>query len=148
MRGVSRAEVDAFVASKREWIARSVEAMKKVDEGMLRGGSRAEYVRNKEAAREFIVRRIGVLNAGGGFSFSDIRIKNQKTCWGSCSAKGNLNFNYKLLFLAPRVADYVIAHELCHLKQMNHSPKFWKLVGELVPDYEELKKELRNKNVY
>jgi len=148
MRGVSRAEVDAFVASKREWIARSVEAMKEVDESVLRRGSRAEYIRNKEAAREFIVRRIGVLNAEGQFRFGDIRIKNQKTCWGSCSVKGNLNFNYKILFLEPRVADYIIAHELCHLHQMNHSPKFWKLVGELVPDYEVLKKELRNKNVY
>jgi len=134
--------VDEFVASKREWLAKSIEAMKGVDESVLRGGTRVEYLREKERAREFIVRRIEVLNADGHFSFGDIRIKNQKTCWGSCSVKGNLNFNYKILFLAPEVADYVIAHELCHLKQMNHSPKFWNLVSELIPNYKELKKEL------
>lgn len=148
MRGVSRAMVEEFIASKRDWLARSIEAMKGVDENMLRSGTRAEYTREKERARAFIVSRIAALNADGRFSFGDIRIKNQKTCWGSCSAKGNLNFNYKLLFLSPRVADYVIAHELCHLKQMDHSPKFWALVGELIPEYQELKKELRNKSIF
>ena len=146
-RGVSQKMVDEFVASKREWIARSVEAMKGVDENVLRRGTRAEFVRERERAREFIVRRIAVLNADEKFSFGDIRIKNQKTCWGSCSVKGNLNFNYKILFLPPAVADYVIAHELCHLKQMNHSAKFWNLVSELIPNYKELKKELNAKSV-
>jgi len=147
LRGVSQKMVEEFVASKREWLARSIETMKGVDESMLRRGSRAEYLRERERAREFIASRIAVLNADGHFSFGDIRIKNQKTCWGSCSVKGNLNFNYKILFLPPAVADYVIAHELCHLKQMNHSPKFWNLVSELVPNYNELKKELNAKSV-
>ena len=149
LRGVSQKMVEEFVASKREWIARSVEAMRGVDESVLRRRNlpagrqgRAEYLRERERAREFIVARIAVLNADGKFTFGDIRIKNQKTCWGSCSVKGNLNFNYKILFLPPAVADYVIAHELCHLKQMNHSPKFWNLVSELIPNYKELKKEL------
>jgi len=55
---------------------------------------------------------------------------------------GNLNFNYKIVDLPKRMADYIIVHELCHLKQMNHSPKFWKLVAQTIPDYREIKKGL------
>ncbi|NBS67881.1 M48 family peptidase [bacterium] len=66
-----------------------------------------------------------------------------RTRWGSCSKRGNLNFNYRILFLPPHLADYLIVHELCHLKEFNHSPRFWALVAQGCPNYHACKKELR-----
>lgn len=63
--------------------------------------------------------------------------------WGSCSKKGNLNFNWRLIQLPPELADYVIVHELCHLKELNHSQRFWDLVGQAIPDYKERRQALR-----
>jgi predicted metal-dependent hydrolase len=70
-------------------------------------------------------------------------IKNLKSRWGSCSSRGNLNFNYKLVFLPPAVADYIIVHELCHLRHFNHSAEFWALVAETIPRYKEFRRLLR-----
>ena len=70
-------------------------------------------------------------------------LKNQKTRWGSCSQKGNLNFNWKLVMAPTHIVDYVVVHELCHLRQMNHSKEFWKLVGTHIPDYKECRKWLK-----
>ncbi|MFQ9514971.1 MAG: M48 family metallopeptidase [Eubacterium sp.] len=72
-----------------------------------------------------------------------IYIKEQKTCWGSCSSLGNLNFNWKAIMAPPRVIDYIVVHEMCHLKYMNHSKQFWSAVEKILPDYQEQKKWLR-----
>ena len=71
-----------------------------------------------------------------------VAIRDQKTRWGSCSSKGNLNFNWKLIMAPPQVLDYVVIHELCHLWEFNHSPRFWALVENQMPDYEVWKKWL------
>lgn len=76
-------------------------------------------------------------------SFQDIRIKDQKSRWGSCSSKRNMNFNWRLLMAPEPVCDYVIIHELCHLIHMNHSPDFWNLVESVCPDYRQYKKWLK-----
>ncbi|MDE1924740.1 MAG: M48 family metallopeptidase [Patescibacteria group bacterium] len=72
-----------------------------------------------------------------------IFIKNLKTRWGSASKNGNLNFHYKILFLPPHLASYLVVHEVCHLKEFNHSKEFWALVASELPDYKKLRKELR-----
>jgi predicted metal-dependent hydrolase len=100
------------------------------------------YLRIK--AKEYFQERAKYLSKKLGFKFSGINIRGQKTRWGSCSSKGNLSFNYKLLQFSKEVVDYVIIHELCHIKELNHSPKFWKLIAKYCPDYKGLKKELRN----
>ncbi len=64
-----------------------------------------------------------------------VRIKNVKSRWGSCSSKRNLNFNWRLVMAPMEVLDYVVVHELCHLREMNHSANFWALVGAVLPDY-------------
>jgi predicted metal-dependent hydrolase len=107
---------------------------------------RAQYLEQKEEARKIITERLEELNRGYGFKYGTVSIKNQKTCWGSCSKKGNLNFNYKLLHVAPEERDYVIVHELCHLSELNHSKKFWELVERSAPEYKRIRKNLK-KNV-
>jgi hypothetical protein len=110
--------------------------------------SRREYLRYRERARTRITQRIETLNRYYGFSYNRISIRDQKTCWGSCSKQRNLNFNYRLLFLPSRICDYVIIHELCHLKELNHSKRFWNLVAHSMPDYQEAKRELQTYSVY
>ena len=72
-----------------------------------------------------------------------VAIRDQKSRWGSCSGKGNLNFNWKLIMAPPGALDYVVIHELCHLREFNHSPRFWTLVAAQMPDYEVWKKWLK-----
>jgi predicted metal-dependent hydrolase len=78
-----------------------------------------------------------------GVQYGRITIRNQKTRWGSCSSKGNLNFNCLLMLAPPEVLDYVIVHELCHRKEMNHSPRFWSEVAKVIPDYKKHEKWLK-----
>lgn len=87
--------------------------------------------------------KIAYWNTFYNFKFGRISIKNTKSRWGSCSKKGNLNFNYRIVFLSPHLADYLIVHELCHLGQFDHSPKFWNLVSKTVPDHEKCRAELK-----
>lgn len=79
--------------------------------------------------------RLSVLNLPYGFSYGRVSVKNQKSRWGSCSKLGNLNFNWRLLLAPLPVLDYVVIHELCHLKELNHGPRFWNLVARTCPTY-------------
>ena len=79
-----------------------------------------------------------------GVDYGRITIRNQKTRWGSCSAKGNLNFNCLLMLMPTEVIDYVVVHELCHLKEMNHSNAFWREVKQVLPDYRKQVKWLKD----
>lgn len=99
------------------------------------------WLRHK--AKIYIPKRVQELSKYTGFNYKKITIRSQKTRWGSCSANGRLSFNYRLLRFSEKVVDYVIIHELCHLQELNHSKKFWKLVEGFCPDYKSLKRELR-----
>lgn len=77
-----------------------------------------------------------------------VRIKEQKSCYGSCSSKRNLNFNWKCILAPKEVLDYIVVHELCHLKEMNHSKQFWALVSNYYPNYKESKRWLRENHAY
>ena len=89
----------------------------------------------RQQAKEHIKERTAVLAAEHGFEYENVKIRGQRTRWGSCSSKGNLNFNWKLMMIPPAAVDYVIIHELCHLRELNHSAHFWALVQELCPNY-------------
>ena len=110
----------------------------------VRRGTRAHYMANKEAARAFVHARLARFNQYYGYSLRKVFIKNLCSRWGSASSRGNLNFNYKIMLLPPGVADYVVVHELCHLQEFNHSPAFWALVAQTIPNYKTLRKALRS----
>jgi predicted metal-dependent hydrolase len=98
----------------------------------------------QELANSYIVKRTRYLAKRYGFEYKDIRVKSQKTRWGSCSSRKNLNFNWRLILAPRKCLDYVIIHELAHTKQMNHSASFWRLVEECMPDYEKYALWLRH----
>jgi len=101
------------------------------------------FLKYKEEARCLVKERVVVFGEIYKVSPKRIAIKNTKSRWGSCSKKGNLNFNYRIVFLSPALADYLIVHELCHLKEFNHSSRFWNLVALSLPDYKKLRKILK-----
>ncbi len=86
-------------------------------------------------AREYVLTRVGVLAKKMGVTFADVRFKQQKTRWGSCSSDKNLNFNWKLIHAPKEVIDYVIIHELAHTEHMNHGTRFWEFVAKFDPDH-------------
>lgn len=98
----------------------------------------------KNHAREVFEPKVAHYAAIMGVRYGQIRLKEQKTKWGSCSGKGNINLNWQLIRAPEKVVDYVIIHELAHLKQMNHSPEFWQIVAREMPDYKVWKKWLRD----
>lgn len=110
---------------------------------MLRRRNYKHYIKHKEQARMAVHARLAFFNAYYGHALRRVFIKNSKSRWGSCSSAGNLNFNYKLIFLPPEVLDYVVVHELAHLRVMDHSPRFWAEVAAVLPDYAQLRRRLR-----
>lgn len=90
--------------------------------------------------------RVAHFNSFYGFSVGRISIRDTKTRWGSCSKRGNLNFNYKILFLPAHLADYIVVHELCHLQEFNHSQNFWALVAKIFPNHKAMRAELKKQN--
>lgn len=140
---VAYKRAEAFVYEKQEWIReRLVEQANKPDT-LLSTSSKEEYEQYKEAARVLVTRRLEEINQHYGFEYGRVSIRNQRTRWGSCSSAGNLNFNYKIVFLTPEQQDYIVAHELCHLEHMNHSHAFWERVQEAIPNAVTLAKQVR-----
>lgn len=114
---------------------------------------RVRYVRRRgpgptaaqrRRAREIITTRVAHWAARLGLEYKKVFIKDQRSLWASCSARGNLNFNWRLAAAPPEALDYVVIHELCHLREMNHSRKFWAHVFAACPDYKAQRRWLRD----
>lgn len=135
-----------FVESKQTWILKHLAIMQDrqahdpIPAGVI---SDKELRHMTEEARIIIPERVKYFAKIIGVTYGQITIRHQKTRWGSCSSSGNLNFNCMLMATSPELIDYVVVHELCHRKQMNHSPLFWKEVEEILPDYRNLRSRLR-----
>ncbi len=97
----------------------------------------------RREARHYIIPRVEEWATLCGLRYGRVAIRGQRTRWGSCSAQHNLNFNWRLMMAPREVIDYVIVHELCHLAEMNHSPRFWRLVEKYYPTYKKWRKWLR-----
>ena len=133
-----QARIDAFVEAHREWIkthlARSEAREKRYDE--LPPLTIEDIRKLADEACEVIPQRVRHYAPLVGVTYGRITIRNQRSRWGSCSAKGNLNFNCLLMLAPPQVLDSVVVHELCHRKEMNHSPRFYKEVRRVFPEYD------------
>lgn len=111
--------------------------------------SHAHYLEHKEKTRSLVTARLHAIIAkysAIGIDFKQvgrIAIRNTRSRWGSCSSKGNLNFSYRLSLLPAHLSDYVIIHEVCHLREFNHSSRFWDLVALISPDFDKQREELK-----
>lgn len=129
---LSDQEAEAFVKKHLTWIEKH---RAKFAMPALPPYSEAELEKILHQAHVLIPQRVAYWAERTGISYGRISIRRQKTRWGSCSSKGNLNFNCTLVITPAEVMDYVIIHELCHRKQMNHSPKFWQEVAKYSPNH-------------
>lgn len=146
-RSASEKDIEEILKKKEAWISKHIEKIKKTKE-RLEAESTEKLTREKvialaEEALKIIPARVEYFAKVIGVTYGKITIRNQKTRWGSCSSKGNLNFNCLLMLAPPEVLDYVVVHELCHRKQMNHSKAFWLEVEKVLPDYKEARKWLK-----
>ena len=103
-----------------------------------------EVARLRQEAKAYLPVRLAQLAAEYGFSYNQLRIKHNVSNWGSCSSKGNINLNLNLMRLPQDLRDYVMVHELCHLRHMNHGPEFHALLESIIPAYRDCQRELRN----
>ena len=138
----SKREVDAFVLSKEDWIRKHLQTIAQRPQNPVL--SEAEIRSLAKKAAEILPSRVECYAEKLGVSYGRISIRSQHTRWGSCSAKGNLNFNCLLMLCPAEVRDYVVVHELCHRKEMNHSADFWEEVEKVCPDYRIHRKWLKD----
>ena len=138
-------EITGVVQKNAEWEQKQLAAaeekrLRLESEGML---TKAELDELAEQAVRFLPDRVKYFAEKIGVTYGKITVRNQKSKWGSCSGKGNLNFNCLMMLTPPEVRDYLIVHELCHRREMNHSARFWAEVEKVLPDYRERERWLK-----
>lgn len=147
--GCPRSFINSFIHQKADWIVKHSAENKqryekqvqlKKDRPTLSDAQRKRYI---ETARSIFTQKAAYYARLIGVTYGRISIREQKTRWGSCSAKGNLNFNWKLALMPEEILDYLVVHELAHRVEMNHSPAFWAVVAEEIPDYKTRREWLR-----
>lgn len=133
-----REKIESLLSKKREWIEKGVLKMK--DAAAKREETDGDDIASlTKAAYEYLPKRVRELSEKVGVDY----VRHQKTRWGSCTSEGNLSFNCMLMKTPKDVIDYVIIHELCHRKEMNHSKKFWAEVERAMPEYEKMRNWLK-----
>lgn len=140
---LSMARAEQFISQKATWILRSLQFWREQSIALSLTDAGLTIPQAKIKARDFVEARLKYWNQFYKFSYRQIFIKSSKRKWGSCSYQKNLNFNYQIILLPQVLADYIVVHELCHLRELNHSPKFWKLVAQTFPNYRTCRQELR-----
>ena len=135
-------QIEAFVTGKEDWIRRHLAAIAaRQPQPSLSSGQLRELA---EQAAAVLPEKVRLFAEKNGVSYGRITIRSQRTRWGSCSAKGNLSFNCLLMLCPEAVQDYVVVHELCHRKEMNHSARFWQQVEWILPEHRDSKKWLKD----
>jgi predicted metal-dependent hydrolase len=137
-RGVSYEKAESVARSKTNWIKKHLNRITKI----IEQNSHLAPI-DKEYARQYLTKRIEQLAKEHGFTYNKLYIKNQKTRWGSCSTKNNINLNMKLLSLPKELSDYVILHELVHTKVKSHAPEFWMMLDKHTGDAKGYHKKLK-----
>jgi len=139
--GISLDTAQKFLLSKQDWILKQLIKIKSYEEETMKARENEEKI-DVKAACEHLYQRLLYLAEKHNFSYNRITFRWQRTRWGSCSAKNNLNLNVKLIKLTAELQDYVILHELVHTKVKNHSPHFWQELEKVLPGAKKLNKEL------
>lgn len=127
---------------KEEWVIKSLEKCKKKKIIMVPKLLKKEQTKIKKELKIRLLDRIDYFNKIMEVKFERISMKQMKTQWGSCSSRNNLNFNIRMGYLPDRLFDYVVVHEMAHLKEHNHSNRFWEFLESVIPDYKKLDKDL------
>lgn len=150
-RSVSEKDIEEILKKKEAWISKHIEKIKETkerfEEEPTEKLTREKVIALADEALKVIPERVEYFAKVIGVTYGKITVRNQKTRWGSCSSKGNLNFNCLLMLAPPEVLDYVVVHELCHRKQMNHSKAFWLEVEKVLPNYKEVRKWLKEEGI-
>lgn len=133
------AELQRLVQSRKDWIAKHLAALPTIPAPF----TQEELEDLTRRAKAWFPERVAFRARQMGLNYGRITIRHQRSCWGSCSGKGNLNFNCLLMLAPPEVLDYVVVHELCHRKELNHSCRFWAEVERVLPDYAMQRKWLK-----
>ena len=134
-------DIRRFVDSKAEWIEKHLSNRTSQKQQKF---TEEEMKALREKARILLTERVQHFAPLIGVTYNQIAIRAQHTRWGSCSSKGNLNFNCLLALVPMEVLDYVVVHELCHRKELNHSDRFWNEIAKILPDYKVRKKWLKD----
>jgi len=130
-----------FVKGQIPWINRQLVARESQIKWLP---DSSDYKKDKKMARKLVEQKLIYWNQFYAFKWGRVAIRDQSSRWGSCSSKGNLNFNWKILHLPEELQDYIIIHELCHLEHPNHSQDFWSTVSESLPDGKLMRKKLKS----
>ncbi len=141
----SRAEAERFLVARRAWVARQRHRRELALEA-ARMSPEAEARLRALAARE-LPSRLFELARLHGFEVASVRVRNQRTRWGSCSPSGRISLNWRLVQVPPAVRDYVLLHELTHLRHLNHSARFWRELARLCPHHAEARSWLKSSTV-
>ena len=138
-RQAAKKDIDRILKEKEPWILAHIEQIRKkkaeYEASQPERLTKTEINELADKALKYIPARVEHFAKIIGVNYGRITIRNQKTRWGSCSSKGNLNFNCLLMLTPHEVIDYVVVHELCHRKEMNHSKDFWREVEKVLPNY-------------
>jgi len=143
---MARIFAEAYVKSKMDWITEQIKKIEKRPKKILAHYNVRDYKENKEHAYVLVHDRVKYFKqfyTEFSGQIKSINIRNQKTRWGSCSKDKKLSFNYKIVFLPPELCDYIVVHELCHMKEMNHKKCFWDLVALQIPDHKNKRLEIK-----
>ena len=142
---MSERRIREIIEERKEWIEKAQNKLASRAERLnsLTPITKDEIDSLKAAAKPIIEEKVRHFADKIGVEYGKITIRNQRTRYGSCNAKGNLNFNCLIMLMPNEIIDYVIVHELCHIKEMNHSRRFWNEVESILPDYKERRKWLK-----
>ena len=148
-RRASKAQIEEMLKAKHDWILKTLDKIEQRNTAEAREYEEAkplsseEVKKLKKEARNHLASLTEYWAEKIGVSYGRISIRGQKTRWGSCSSKGNLNYNYLLMFCPDEVIEYVVIHELCHRIYMNHSKRFWEKIEEFCPNYRQARKWIK-----
>lgn len=149
---IKQKDIERILEEKEAWIKKHIEriASKKeqYDAMGMKSLSDEELMELADKAVAYIPERVKYFAEIIGVDYGRVTVRNQKTRWGSCSSKGNLNFNCLLMLTPVEIIDYVVVHELCHRKEMNHSKAFWNEVEKVFPEYRSAERWLKKEGSF